>query len=51
MVRDYRPHWQPDVVKARMGHKSYRVSLPGSAGIRRCHADHMVDGPISENQN
>lgn len=57
MVRDYRPSrpcWQPSVVEARTGHKSYRISIPGTAGIWSCRADQMVDGPnrvTSENQN
>ena len=36
MVRDYRPkhpRWQPAVVHAQEGPKSYQVTLPGGGGV------------------
>ena len=48
MVRDNRPkhpRWQPAVVHALEGPKSYRVTLPGGGVPRRRHSDQMVHGP------
>ena len=48
MVRDYRPkhpRWQPAVVHAQEGPKSYQVTLPGGGVPWRRHSDQMVHGP------
>ena len=48
MIRDNRPkhpRWQPAVVHALEGPKSYRVTLPGGGVPRRRHSDQMVHGP------
>eukprot|EP00731_Ephydatia_muelleri_P006519 Em0003g767a len=48
MVRDYRPQnprWQPAVVHAQEGPKSYQVTLPGGGVPWRRHSDQMVHGP------
>ena len=48
MVRDYRskhPRWQPAVVHAQEGPKSYQATLPQGGVPWRQHSDQMVHGP------